>query len=55
MQSKSKPLVAGEDFYYDGQKRFVFTKTYLLARGFCCKNGCRHCPYPQKRLPDPVE
>ena len=24
----------------------VFTADYLLNRGYCCGNGCRHCPYP---------
>lgn len=23
----------------------VFTQFYLLDRGFCCNQGCRHCPY----------
>jgi len=21
------------------------TREYLLSRGYCCENGCRHCPY----------
>jgi len=25
----------------------VFTSPALAARGRCCGNGCRHCPYPQ--------
>ena len=24
---------------------WVGTRVRLLARGFCCGNGCRHCPY----------
>jgi hypothetical protein len=24
---------------------FVFTTPSLLAKGRCCGNGCRHCPY----------
>jgi len=24
---------------------FVLTAAYLLERGFCCDQGCRHCPY----------
>ena len=24
----------------------VFTADYLMQRGYCCGNGCRHCPYP---------
>lgn len=23
----------------------VFTAKYHLKRGYCCQNGCRHCPY----------
>ncbi|MXV52502.1 hypothetical protein GS399_16120 [Pedobacter sp. HMF7647] len=32
------------DFYYENGF-IVFTETYHLKRGFCCKNGCRHCPW----------
>ena len=24
---------------------FVLTAASLKARGFCCENNCRHCPY----------
>ena len=24
---------------------FVLTAAYLADRGFCCEQGCRHCPY----------
>jgi hypothetical protein len=24
---------------------FVLTSQYLADRGWCCGNGCRHCPY----------
>jgi hypothetical protein len=24
---------------------FVLTAAWLAARGTCCGNGCRHCPY----------
>lgn len=23
----------------------VFTAHYLRSRGYCCRSGCRHCPY----------
>ncbi|MGC6414520.1 MAG: DUF5522 domain-containing protein [Bacteroidia bacterium] len=26
----------------------VFTEQFLLKRGQCCGNGCRHCPYEPK-------
>lgn len=35
----------GEDFYYNEHGYRVFTEKYLLKRGFCCKSGCKHCPY----------
>ncbi len=38
------PLIEGEDYYCEGPT-IVFTASYLLRRGYCCDNGCRHCPY----------
>lgn len=34
------------DFYHDELGRVVFTAAYHLKRGYCCSNGCRHCPSP---------
>ena len=39
------PLIEGEDFYWDPSGFMVFTAKYLLKRGYCCHQGCRHCPY----------
>lgn len=25
--------------------RLVFTREFHLRRGYCCGNGCKHCPY----------
>lgn len=25
--------------------KWIFTKEYLLKRGYCCYNGCLNCPY----------
>ncbi|PYP92082.1 MAG: hypothetical protein DMG65_05530 [Candidatus Angelobacter sp. Gp1-AA117] len=41
---KNRELVEGEDFYIENGL-YVFTREYLLKRGFCCQSGCRHCPY----------
>ncbi len=39
-------VAAGESGYVDpGTGWFVFTAATLEARGECCGNGCRHCPY----------
>jgi Family of unknown function (DUF5522) len=37
-------LVENEDYYLDNGL-MVLTARYLLRRGYCCKQGCRHCPY----------
>jgi hypothetical protein len=37
-----------EDYYYENGF-MVFTEAYHLKRGYCCKNGCRHCPYGFKK------
>jgi len=34
----------GLDYYVEAG-RYVFTAAYLKSRGWCCGNGCRHCPY----------
>jgi hypothetical protein len=34
-----------EYYYTDKSGLLVFTEKYLLERGYCCRNGCRHCPY----------
>ena len=46
-------LIEGEDFYYNPQGYMVLTAHYLLQRGFCCGNGCRHCPYAYEAVPEP--
>jgi hypothetical protein len=33
------------EFYRLDDGRIVFTERYHLRRGYCCGNGCRHCPY----------
>lgn len=35
----------GTDFYYNEAGLMVFTKQYHLKRGYCCKSGCKHCPW----------
>lgn len=35
----------GVDYYIDEKGFYVFTAKYLLERGHCCRNACRHCPY----------
>jgi len=37
-------VTEGRDYYLEGGV-MVFTASYLKRRGYCCGNGCRHCPY----------
>ena len=37
-------LKQGRDFYIENGYR-VMTEKFLVKRGYCCSNGCRHCPY----------
>ncbi len=43
-----KPI-KGTDDYYMENGYMVFTEAYHLKRGYCCRSGCRHCPYGFKR------
>ena len=48
-QAPKTPISAAEvkeneDFYIENGY-YVFTEAFLLKRGYCCENGCRHCPY----------
>ena len=43
-ESADAAPVEGEDYYFEGAL-VVFTRRFLLRRGYCCESGCRHCPY----------
>jgi hypothetical protein len=42
--TKQEKLIEGVDYYFENGF-MVFTTQFLLKRGYCCRNGCRHCPY----------
>lgn len=44
-QSNENKLTAEEDFYYTTEGYKCFTEKFHLKGGYCCKSGCRHCPY----------
>ncbi len=37
-----------EDDFYMENGFVVFTEKHHRKRGYCCKSGCRHCPYGYK-------
>jgi hypothetical protein len=42
-----------EDYYFNENGLLTFTEKFLLKRGYCCGNGCRHCPYNYEAVPEP--
>jgi hypothetical protein len=46
-------LVEGEDYYYNDQGYIVLTQSFHLKKGYCCGNGCKHCPYEFVNVPEP--
>lgn len=46
-------LIEGEDYYVNEEGKMVLTEKYHLQRGYCCSNGCRHCPYAYENVPEP--
>lgn len=46
MDAHDAAVAAGEPGYTDPSTRFwVFTVATLAAKGRCCDQGCRHCPW----------
>lgn len=42
-----EPKHKTEEYYFE-KNLMIFTEAYHLNRGYCCKSGCRHCPYGYK-------
>lgn len=42
--TKLEKFVENVDYYFD-DGLMVLTELFLKKRGYCCANGCRHCPY----------
>lgn len=51
MYTQRMPLEDG-DYYLNEQGFRVFTEKYHLKRGYCCKSGCKHCPYGYDKKTD---
>jgi Family of unknown function (DUF5522) len=46
-------LIEGLDFYYNEDGYVVLTQHYHLNKGYCCGNGCKHCPFDFESVPEP--
>ena len=46
MAAHAEAIGRGDAGYTDPSTGlFVMTARYLIDRGYCCEQGCRHCPY----------
>jgi hypothetical protein len=46
LKAHSAAVATGQPSYRDPSTGLsVLTSAYLADRGYCCGNGCRHCPY----------
>ena len=43
----------GVHYYFNEEGLVVLTEAYHLQRGYCCSNGCRHCPFNYENVPEP--
>ena len=46
-------LIENIHYYFNEQGLIVLTEKYHLERGYCCGNGCLHCPYKYQNVPEP--
>lgn len=44
----------GKDYYYSEEGLIVFTEVWHKKRGFCCANGCLHCPFDYENMSVPA-
>ncbi|WP_161626154.1 DUF5522 domain-containing protein [Hugenholtzia roseola] len=49
MNEKPLPKLTKDDYYFNQEGLMVFTEQYHLKRGYCCKSGCKHCPWQYKK------
>lgn len=48
-KAHDQAVLEGKAGYIDPDSGlFVLTEAVLRERGFCCENGCRHCPWPER-------
>jgi hypothetical protein len=43
----------GIHYYLNEEGLMVLTEKYHLLRGYCCSNGCLHCPFNYENVSEP--
>lgn len=46
-------MIEGIHYYINKDGLVVLTEKYHLEKGYCCGNGCLHCPYDYDKVPEP--
>jgi len=46
-------LIENVHYYINEGGYVVLTREYHLERGYCCGNGCLHCPFRYESVPEP--
>jgi hypothetical protein len=46
-------LIEGIHYYLNEDGLIVLSEKYHLERGYCCGNGCLHCPFQYENVPEP--
>jgi hypothetical protein len=49
-----KELIEHIDYYINKDGYVVLTQKFHLEKGYCCGNGCLHCPYNYENVPEPM-
>ena len=55
MKKSDANFIEGIHFYLNEDGYTVLTEKYHLQKGFCCGNGCLHCPYNYKMVAEPYK
>jgi hypothetical protein len=48
-------LIEGIHYYVNEAGFVVLTEKYLFERGYCCGNGCKHCPFEYENVREPIK
>jgi hypothetical protein len=48
-------MIKDVDYYIDSNGNWVFTAAYHEARGYCCGNVCKHCPFDYEAVSEPIK
>lgn len=49
----TQELIENIHFYYNEKGLMVLTTAYHEMKGYCCGNGCLHCPFDYESVPEP--